>query len=241
MQDGPRHRQDQRGRRHLRRLRRQPQPRAVRDRDDADARGRRAAGADRQGDGRFRLPDGAVRGERPLRARHQLRHAQAPRGGRPELPQAARARPPGRDGAQGPEDRRRLVSLRERRPHAASRRSREERDRERRAGIRHRAAHVHRRRDPAPAAVRVGQRSLQDPRRRQGLPRERHRRDVAARLRLSALSRGAHVLGGHRRRAGDPRQISEWHERYGERWKPSQLLGEVAERGALLREATAHR
>jgi 3-hydroxyacyl-CoA dehydrogenase len=36
-------------------------------------------------------------------------------------------------------------------------------------------------------------------------------------------------------------QVCEWHERYGKRWKPSQLLGEVAERGALLREATAHR
>ena len=126
--DGPRHGEDQRGRRHLRRLRGQPQPRAVHHRNDADARRRRAAGENRQGDGRFRLSAGTVRGERHLGPRHKLRHAQAPRGRRSELPQAACARPPGRDGTQGSEDRRGLVSLRERRPHAASRRSGEECD-----------------------------------------------------------------------------------------------------------------
>ena len=71
--------------------------------------------------------------------------------------------------------------------------------------VRLRAARVHRRGDPAPAAVRLGQRGLQDPRRGQGLPRQRHRRDVAERLRLSALSRRADVLGRrHRRRRGLP-------------------------------------
>ena len=53
----------------------------------------------------------------------------------------------------------------------------------------------------APAAVRLGQRGLQDPRRGQGLPRQRYRRDVAARLRLPALPRRADVLGRHHRRA----------------------------------------
>jgi len=35
------------------------------------------------------------------------------------------------------------------------------------------------------------------------------------------------------------RQVSEWHEQYGRRWKPSRLLGEIAESGGLLREAKA--
>ena len=71
--------------------------------------------------------------------------------------------------------------------------------------IRHRAAHLHRRGDPAPAPARVGERGVQDPGRGQGLPRERHRRDVAARLRLPALSRRADVLGRHGGREGDTR------------------------------------
>jgi len=33
------------------------------------------------------------------------------------------------------------------------------------------------------------------------------------------------------------RQIEEWHQRYGERWKPSALLKEVATAGGLFREA----
>ena len=62
-----------------------------------------------------------------------------------------------------------------------------------------------RRGDPAPAVVRFGQRGLQDPRRGQGLPRQRHRRDVAGRLRLPALPRRPDVLGRrHRRRRGLP-------------------------------------
>jgi 3-hydroxyacyl-CoA dehydrogenase len=32
-------------------------------------------------------------------------------------------------------------------------------------------------------------------------------------------------------------QITEWHERYGERWKPSTLLREIAASGGSLREA----
>ena len=35
------------------------------------------------------------------------------------------------------------------------------------------------------------------------------------------------------------RQIDEWHQRYGERWKPSSLLREIAEKGGSLREAKA--
>jgi hypothetical protein len=66
-------------------------------------------------------------------------------------------------------------------------------------------AQLHRRGDLAPAAVRLGQRGLQDPRRGQSLPRQRHRRDVAGRLRLPALPRRPDVLGRHdRRRRGLP-------------------------------------
>ena len=35
------------------------------------------------------------------------------------------------------------------------------------------------------------------------------------------------------------RQVAEWHQRYGARWKPSALLKELAEAGASLREAQA--
>ena len=31
-------------------------------------------------------------------------------------------------------------------------------------------------------------------------------------------------------------QIAAWHQRYGARWRPSELLRELAERGGLLRE-----
>ena len=33
------------------------------------------------------------------------------------------------------------------------------------------------------------------------------------------------------------RQIEEWHQRYGERWKPSALLKEIADAGGAFREA----
>ena len=76
---------------------------------------------------------------------------------------------------------------------------------EKAAETRHRAAQLRRRGDPAPAAVRLGQRSLQDPRRGQSLPGQRHRCDVAQRLRLSALPRWTDVLGRrHRRGRGLP-------------------------------------
>jgi 3-hydroxyacyl-CoA dehydrogenase len=35
------------------------------------------------------------------------------------------------------------------------------------------------------------------------------------------------------------RQVCEWHERYGKRWKPSRLLAEIAGSGGLLRDARA--
>ena len=35
------------------------------------------------------------------------------------------------------------------------------------------------------------------------------------------------------------RQIEEWHARYGDRWKPSNLLREIASAGGSLREAKA--
>jgi 3-hydroxyacyl-CoA dehydrogenase len=35
------------------------------------------------------------------------------------------------------------------------------------------------------------------------------------------------------------RQVCEWHEHYGKRWKPAALLGQIAASGGLLREAKA--
>ncbi|MCY0853499.1 hypothetical protein [Cupriavidus sp. D39] len=32
-------------------------------------------------------------------------------------------------------------------------------------------------------------------------------------------------------------QVSEWHTRYGKRWQPGRLLGEIAAVGGALREA----
>ena len=111
-----------------------------------------------------------------------------------------------RGGAAGPEDRGRLVPLREGRPHARipTPRSRaSSRKRRPRWGSRSgpsRDEEILRR-----LLVRLGQRGLQDPRRGQGLPRQRHRRDVAQRLRLPALPRRADVLGRrHRGRRGLP-------------------------------------
>ena len=119
--DGPQDRQDFGDGGQHRWFRRQPFARAVQHRDGDPARGRLPARAGRQGDGRLRLSDGAVRGRRSGRSRHRLCQPQAPRRGEPELPQAADLRSPGRDGAPRAEDRRGMVSLREGRSHAASR------------------------------------------------------------------------------------------------------------------------
>ena len=134
-------------------FRRQPLARAVQFRDGHSAGGRLPAGAGGQGDGRFRLSDGAVRGRRSGRTGYRRRGAQAAGGGQPELSQAADRGQAGRDGPLRPEDRRRLVSLREGRPHAASR-SGGRRDHQvgrRRDG--RAAKDFHRYRNSAPAAV----------------------------------------------------------------------------------------
>ena len=107
----------------------------------------------------------------------------------------------GGDGAPRAEDRRGMVSLREGRPHAASRSGGRRHHQGGRRRSRHAAARVHRPGDPAPAAVLLGERGVQDPGRRQGVPAERHRCDVAAWLRLPALSRRAVLLGRRHRRA----------------------------------------
>jgi 3-hydroxyacyl-CoA dehydrogenase len=60
---------------------------------------------------------------------------------------------------------------------------------------------LHRRGDPAPPAVLLGQRGVQDLGRGQGVAGQRHRRDVAQRLRLPALPRRPDVLGRQHRRA----------------------------------------
>ncbi len=69
MQARPRHQQGVGLRRQLRRLRRQPQPHSLQPRAGPDDRGRRAAAADRQGDGGFRLSRRAVQGQRHVRPR----------------------------------------------------------------------------------------------------------------------------------------------------------------------------
>src|ERR1700730_7024396 len=75
----------------------------------------------RQGDGRFRLPDGPLRGRRSRRSRHQRCRPPSPRRAELQLSPAADRRPPRRDRPLRPEDGRRLVSLREGRPHAPPR------------------------------------------------------------------------------------------------------------------------
>ena len=109
--DGPQDRQDFGDGGQHRWFRRQPFARAVQHRDGDPARGRLPARAGRQGDGRFRLSDGAVRGRRSGRSRYRLCQPQASRRGESELPQAADRRSPGRDGPLRAEDRRGMVSL----------------------------------------------------------------------------------------------------------------------------------
>ena len=161
------------------------------------------ARAGRQGHGRFRLPDGAVRGVGDLAgSTSAMTRRQRRAAAEPELPQAADRRPHRRGRAARAEDRRRLVSLREGRPHPASRpRGRRASSRRSRPSSASRSASFTDEEILQPAAVRLGQRGLQDPRRGQGATRQRHRRDVAARLRLPALSRRADVLGRQDRRA----------------------------------------
>ena len=102
----------------------------------------------------FRLSDRAICDGRSVGARHRLRQPPAARGADPELPQDTDRRCDRRGRAAGPEDRGRLVPLREGRPHPAPRpRGSPHHQRE---GCRDggRAAQLHRRGDPAPAAKR---------------------------------------------------------------------------------------
>jgi hypothetical protein len=132
-------------------------------------------------------------------------------------------------------DRGRMVPLRERRPHSASRTR--PRYQGKGGGTRHRAAQFHRRGDPAPAALRLGQRGLQNSRGRQGLPPS----DIDVMwlggfnfLRYrGGLMYWADTIGV----AEVYRQIQAWHQQYGERWAPSPLLRRLAESGTPLREA----
>ena len=157
--------QDRQGlgpRRQWRRLPRQPQPRAVQHGDEHPRRGRRAARADRQGDGRLRLSGRPVCGVRHFRARYRLRHPEAPRRADPELPQIPDLRPHRRGRTAGAQDQCRLVSLRTRRPHPANRPRGPQDHQGHRGRIRLPATRVFRRRDPEAAPLRVGQRGLQD-------------------------------------------------------------------------------
>ena len=83
---------------------------------------------------------------------------------------------------------------------------------------------LHRPGDPAPPVVLLGQRGLPDPGGRHRLPRQRHRRDVAARLRLPPLPRRPDVLGRRHGAREVHNQIAAWHQQYGERWAPARLL-----------------
>ena len=156
----------------------------------------------------------------------------------PELPQAADRRQAGGIGPLRPEDRRRLVSLRERRPHAASR-----------SGSRRRSSSRSR---PRWACRR---RTFTDT-------------EILHRLLFASVNEACKILEeGKAYRASDvdvmwlhgfgfPRyrgglmywadgigvkqvyaQIAAWHQQYGERWAPARLLRELAETGTPFREA----
>ena len=149
--------------------------------------------------------------------------------GKSELPEVADRRQAGGAGPLWPEDRRRLVSLRKGRSHPASRsggRGHHYLGSGRDGGA---AKDIHGYRDPASAAVFLGQRSMPYPRGGKSLPRQRHRRDVAARLRLSALSRRSDVLG-------------RW-DRRGERLRPNRVVASAIRRalGAVTPAARAGR
>src|SRR5262249_24489341 len=93
------------------------------------------------------------------------------------------------------EDRQGLVSLREGRPHADRRPGGASHHQGSGAGAGFPATNLYRQGDPAPPAVFIRERDVQDLGGGQGAQGERRRRYVAQRLRLSALSRRAHVLG----------------------------------------------
>ena len=102
-------------------LRRQPLPRAVQHRDGDPAGGRRLPEQVDKVMVDFGYPMGPFAVGDLAGLDIGYASAQAPRRRQSELPQAADRRPPGGDGPLRPEDRRRLVPLREGRPHAASR------------------------------------------------------------------------------------------------------------------------
>ena len=190
----------------------------------------------------FGYPVGPVRGQRHVGARHQLRHAQAPRRGRSQLPRAADHRPARRDGP-----------ARARRPA--------------RAGIATRRATARRIVDPEVHRIikevaqekGIEQRSFTD-------------EEILRRLLFSSVNEACKILEeGKALRASDidvmwlngfgfPRyrgglmywadqigarevynQIAAWHQRYGARWRPSRLLQQLAEtRRVAARDCSAH-
>ena len=85
--------------------------------------------------------------------------------------------------------------LRKRRSHPASGPRGRGDHRTGRRRTRRAAKDLHRHRNSASVVVLFRERGVPHPGGRQGLPRQRYRRDVAARLRLPALSRWADVLG----------------------------------------------
>ena len=191
-----------------------------------------------QGDGGFRLPDGAVRGRRPGRLGYRAREPAAAGGGESELPQKADRRSSGGNGPLRAEDRRRLLSLREGRPHAVSR-------------SRSRRHHQ----EVGAATGQSG--SASSP-----------RSEILRRLLFASVNEACKIMEeGNAYRASDvdvmwlygfgfPRyrgglffwadgigvsevydQIAAWHQQYGNRWAPSRLLRELAESGTPFREA----
>jgi enoyl-CoA hydratase/carnithine racemase len=195
-----RHRQAAGARRRMRRLRRQSHGLAIRARGGVLARRGRDAGAGRRRAEEFRPRDGAFRDVRSGRPRHQLGEPQASGRNAPDERALLQGRRPTlRARSVRAEDRRGLLPLRRRQPHAAARPARAGDHRRVRAGSRHRASRHRRRRDRRANDLRAGQRGRQDPRRGDRAARLRHRPDLCQWLRLSGMARRPDVLRRHGR------------------------------------------
>ncbi len=166
---------------------------------EAAARRRAAAGRRRRAH-RVRLPDGAVRDERPRRHRRRLALAQGARRAQRDRRLARRA------GPLRPEDRQGLLSLRG--ALGAARPGGREADRRCLGAARREAPHRLEGRDHRAADLSDGERGRAHPGGRHRDAAGRHRRGLALRLRLSGLARRTDALGRHGGPEDDPRPVA---------------------------------